>query len=57
MKGFERMKEFYERNKMKKAMKKLWLALAAVVSWVGVAVAADIQYVADNGGGEYSGAG
>ena len=38
-------------------MKKLWLALAAVVSWVGAAVAADIQYVADNGGGEYSGAG
>ena len=42
---------------MKKTMKKLWLALAAVVSWVGAAVAADIQYVADNGGGEYSGAG
>ena len=42
---------------MKKTMKKLWLALAAVVSWVGAAVAADIQYVADNSGGEYSGAG
>ena len=42
---------------MRKTMKKLWLALAAVVSWVGAAVAADIQYVADNGGGEYSGAG
>ena len=57
MKGFERMKEFNERNKMRKTMKRLWLALAAVVSWVGAAVAADIQYVADNGGGEYSGAG
>ena len=54
MKGFEMTKE---RNKMKILTKQLWLALAVAVSWVGVAVAADIHYVADNGGGEYSGAG
>ena len=57
MKGFERMKEFNERNKMKESMKKLWLALAVALSWVGAAVAADIQYVADNVSGTYSGAG
>ena len=42
---------------MKEIKRRLRLALVAAVYGVGTAIGADIQYVADNGGGEYSGAG
>ena len=44
--------EFTERNKMKILTKQLWLTCVATVCWMYAAVAADIHYVADNGGGE-----
>ena len=49
--------EFTERNKMKRKIKSWWLAVVSIVCWTGAVFAADIRYVADNGGGEYSGSG
>ena len=49
--------EFTERNKMKRKIKSWWLAVVSTVCWTGAVFAADIRYVADNGGGEYSGSG
>ena len=42
---------------MKRKIKSWWLAVVSTVCWTGAVFAADIQYVADNGGGEYSGSG
>ena len=49
--------EFNERNRMKNKIKRWWLAVVSTVCWTSAAFAADIRYVADNGGGEYSGSG
>ena len=42
---------------MKRKIKSWWLAVVSTVCWTGAVFAADIRYVADNGGGEYSGSG
>ena len=42
---------------MKKTMRQWWAAVVAALGWMGAALGADIQYVADNGGGEYCGVG
>ena len=42
---------------MKRKIKSWWLAVVSTVCWTGAVFAADIRYVADNYGGEYSGAG
>ena len=42
---------------MKITKKQWWAAIATALGWMGTALGADIQYVADNGGGEYCGVG
>jgi len=42
---------------MKKTMRQWWAAVVVALGCMGMALGADIQYVADNGGGEYCGVG
>jgi len=49
--------EFNERSRMKNKIKRWWLAVVSTMCWTSAAFAADIRYIADNGGGEYSGSG
>ena len=42
---------------MRKTTKQWWAAFAAALCWAGVALGADIHYVAENVGGVYCGMG
>ena len=46
-----------ERNKMKEQIRKVWVAVVATLGLSGGVLGATINYVADNGGGEYCGTG